>query len=786
MSWINMNTNDKDIEDEVVAPLTNDQLHTLCKVMSGLGAPTQHDDTGWCKDTWEQGNDLASKDVLTKADAKQAAYILYKFAETQLPSIGDANGFKVNAKIMWATRQALKLSVIRYEDNFGPRIALLGWFDQEANNKLRETLGFPAVKFDSQDKISGWTGGDDLSGAWSIQDKPEVIEQTVAILKEYDIDFTHTLMLDDTIASIVDDTSKTTLTNDTEAKIDSRYKATLNIDAVELHWPFRNNNADIRAAIKQVDNWKFDMEQKVWRVPLSQAARVADFIRPHCKELSDAILRIPEIASELDMSIERVTLSQAATAPEEMVDSIVERLDGKFPDGLSLYPFQYVGVAFCEAANGRAMIGDEMGIGKTIQAIAYSVLHPEQWPVLVVAPANVKYNWANEINKWVPDASVCVVKNGKSELEGADYTVINYDLMAKKQDELLSEGYNLVIMDESHYIKNPKAQRTEACIAIAQQSTGLICLTGTPITNRPAEFFTQLNLLRPHQFSNWWSYAKRYCDAKQTRFGWKTDGASNLSELNERARDFMVRRLLTEVMPEMPDLVEQYVPVELDDNAWHSYQECLHQWQEQYEYYLDHPPMPPGFVLNMLTDLRHECGRLKTTFAANYVLDYVQQTGKQIVVFTHHRDVMEAMIPHLTDVTHGVIRGGVSAQERTRLVDEFQNGDIDILLCATVAAKEGITLTNADTVVFVEREWVPGWESQAAHRIRRIGQQSSFCRQVFLSVPNSIDAKFDAVVKAKAAVVKAAMDGDDERRAEGAIVADLLARLKADNGWRNE
>lgn len=795
MSWITNENEKQEIDNEEIAPLTYDQLHTLCKVMSGLGAPTVHDDTGWCKDTWTEGNDLASKEYLTKGDAKQAAYILYKFADTQLPAIGEASGFNVNSKIMWATRQHLKLSAIRYEDNFGPRIALLGWFDADANNKLRETLGFPAVKFDSQDKISGWTGGDDLSGAWSIQDKPEVVEQAVNILKEYDIDFTHHLVpmeVGEDVVTLVK-TSEEPLTNDTEAKIDTRYKATLNIDAVELHWPFRNNNAEIREAIKQVDNWKFDMDNKCWRIPLSQAARVAEFVRPHCKELSDAILRIPEVSSEMNMSIERVTLSQATEAPEDMVDSIVERLDGKFPDGLSLYPFQYVGVAFCEAANGRALIGDEMGIGKTIQAIAYSVLHPEQWPVLVICPANVKYNWANEISKWVPDASLCVVKNGKSELEGADFTIINYDLMAKKQDELLAEGYNLVIMDESHYIKSKDAQRTVASIAVAEQAEGLICLTGTPITNRPEEFYTQLNLLRPHQFSNWWAYAKRYCDAKQTRWGWKTDGASNLSELNERARDFMVRRLLTEVIPEMPDLVEQYVPVELDDNGWHSYQECLHHWQEQYEYYLDHPPMPAGFVLNMLTDLRHECGRLKTTFAAKYIIDYVEQTGKQIVVFTHHRDVMDAIATNLknpsftkTEYTHGIIRGGVSAQERTRLVDEFQRGAIDILLCATVAAKEGITLTNADTVVFVEREWVPGWESQAAHRIRRIGQESSFCRQVFLSVPNSIDEKFDAVVRAKAAVVKAAMDGDDERRAEGAIVADLLARLKADNGWRNE
>ena len=103
-----------------------------------------------------------------------------------------------------------------------------------------------------------------------------------------------------------------------------------------------------------------------------------------------------------------------------------------------------------------------------------------------------------------------------------------------------------------------------------------------------------------------------------------------------------------------------------------------------------------------------------------------------------------------------------------------------------VAAKEGITLTNADTVVFVEREWVPGWEAQAAARIRRISQQSSHCRQVFLSVAKSIDQHFDAVVSAKAEVLTSALDGDEEARATNQIVNDLLKRLIADNGWRTK
>ena len=790
--WTTKEEQEQDTNDDNTI-LTNSQLHYLCQTMSGLGAPDHHDDTGWCKDTWTEGNQLANKNVddWTRDDARLASFMLYKFADTQLPAIGSRNGFVVNSKVMWATRQHNKLEILRYEDNYGPRIALLGWFNADANAELKDKLPFPKAYFTPKDRIAG---GQDMkqSGAWTIQDDPEIISTAVLILKGHDVDFTHHLTTD---IPEVKEAMEEVVVEQPKPKVDPRYKATLNIDAVELKWPFLNNNAEIRAAIKQVDGWQWDAEKKVWRVPLIQAGKVADLVRPHSKPLSDAILALPEVSTALDASLERVALSQATTAPEDMVEDIKARLKGRFPDGLELYPFQYVGVAFVEAANGRAMIGDEMGIGKTIQAIAYSVLHHEQWPVLVVCPANVKYNWAKEITKWVPDASVCTVKNGKSPIETADYTIINYDLMSKRQDELLLEEYNLVILDESHYIKNRDAQRTKATVAIAKQSKGLICLTGTAITNRPEEWFSNLNLLRPTQFGSYWAYAKRYCAAHQTKFGWDTKGASNLAELNQYARDFMVRRLLSEVIPEMPPLVETFIDVELTADQRKQYRDTLRMWQSDYEYYLDHPPMPKGFVLNMLTELRHLCGQLKAAAAAEYIGRYVDTTDKPIVVFTHHVDVMDAIAEQLNatrqyvrngTMNWGIIRGGVSAEKRGILVDQFQNGEIDVLLCATVAAKEGITLTNADTVLFVEREWVPAWESQAAARIRRIGQESSHCHQVFLSVSESIDQHFDAVIRAKAAVVSATLNGDEDDRAQGTIVNELLDRIIAENNWRKK
>jgi len=762
--------------------LTHEQLHILCQAMCARGAPVEYDNHGWCKDTWEEGNRLGGLDSFSNEDAQSAAYLLYKFANTQLPSIAQANGFECSSEIMWATRQHLKLKTLLFKDNWGERIALLGWYNTDAKDALKAELKFPAIAWTTSDKIPDWTD-EKVHGAWTIQNKPEVIAKVVEVLQRFDIDFAS--HLDGVSASEQQPTTATT--PQSSAKVDPRYQAVVNIDSVELKWPFLNNNADIRAAIKQVDGWKWDGEKKVWRVPLAQAARVAELVRPHSAELAEAIVSQPEIATALEATLKRVELSQAVEAPEVMVDDIKQRLAGKFPVGLELFPFQYVGVGFIEAANGRAMIGDDMGVGKTIQSIAYAVLHPEQWPVLVICPANVKYNWGKEINKWVPDASCTVVVDGKSIIEDADFTVINYDLLAKRKDELLANGYDLVIMDESHYIKEPKAQRTQAAIALAQQSTGLICLTGTPITNRPAEFFTQLNLLRPGRFADVWNYRKRYCGAIKTRFGWRYDGATNLAELNEQARDFMVRRLLEEVIPEMPDLITEYQSVELDDADWKNYMSEVREWQQSYEYYIENPPMPAGFVLNMLTELRHSCGLLKCKYAADYISNYLHDTDKPLVVFTHHRDVMDSIIDNMTPIVrYGIIRGGTSPQERQRLVDEFQSGQLDVLFCATVAAKEGITLTNADTVVFVEREWVPGWEAQAAARIRRISQQSSHCRQVFLSVDKSIDQHFDAVVSAKADVLTATLDGDEEARATNQIVNDLLKRLVADNGWKTK
>ena len=197
-------------------------------------------------------------------------------------------------------------------------------------------------------------------------------------------------------------------------------------------------------------------------------------------------------------------------------------------------------------------------------------------------------------------------------------------------------------------------------------------------------------------------------------------------------------------------------------------------------------PLPKGYMLNMLNELRHICGRIKVPFAVDWIKQYLEQTDKQLVVFTHHRDVLKGIVDGMgKNYIVSTISGDVNSNERQLRVEAFQAGDIDVLVCNTMAAKEGITLTAADTVLFLEREWVPTDEEQAEDRVYRIGQESQSVSAVYLSVVNSIDEHFDRVVEAKREVVRAVLDGGDVQERQS-LVKELVKRLKQQNGWTME
>ena len=618
--------------------------------------------------------------------------------------------------------------------------------DQFFHNTAKEVCGFPDYMWD-------W----DYS-CWSLKDTKEAIDKLVRgfnLLKlEIPYNFDALLKLRGESADpIVEDES-------------TYYNATLHKGDVMVKIPYKDSA--LRKKVKDFGA-KWNKDAKSWVIPMSKIALVHEAIEDDYPVLHKNIEAIPEVHTYLKQKAERVAISDVATLGDDdpRVKEMEARLSEVFPPGHKLYPFQYVGVRFAELALGRALIGDDMGLGKTMQALAYVALHPEHHPALVVCPSIVKYNWLNETQKWLGSTYTSgIIDKGSSPVPDTDIVVINYDIVNKKKDELLERGFKTIVCDESHYLKNYKAARTKATLEIVKECESVLFLSGTAATNRPVELWTTLNALRPTEWrGKWYEFTNRYCGAEETRFGRDVSGSSNEKELHGVLRELMIRRLKKEVLPELPDKVREYVQVNVSDAELRKYKRLSE------TLWLEAKSGKPGAVLNMLTELRHECGRMKTKFTAKYVADYVEQTGGPVVVFAHHKDVLREIYDIVREMKKEdggrfrlrAITGETPAERRTEIVERFQDGAVDMLLASTTAANTGITLTRADTVFFVERDWTPAVEEQAEDRVNRIGQDSGTVWAKYLTLRGTIDETFNEVVEGKRAVIKAFLDGGDKQ-----------------------
>lgn len=180
--------------------------------------------------------------------------------------------------------------------------------------------------------------------------------------------------------------------------------------------------------------------------------------------------------------------------------------------GGTLYPYQEEGVAFIERKNGRALIADEMGTGKTIETLAWLQMHPEKRPVIIVTPASVKLNWRKEARIWMENPKIAILsgRNGKP-LPEAEIYIINYDILYKWIHTLKEIEPQVLITDESSFYKNNKAKRTKAVKWLAKGIPYFIALSGTPIVNRPAEIHNAIYTIDPMTIPPFWEFARRYC-----------------------------------------------------------------------------------------------------------------------------------------------------------------------------------------------------------------------------------------------------------------------------------
>jgi SWI/SNF-related matrix-associated actin-dependent regulator 1 of chromatin subfamily A len=444
-----------------------------------------------------------------------------------------------------------------------------------------------------------------------------------------------------------------------------------------------------------------------------------------------------------------------ALAASRVVSPLANR-DTVAPEGLHYFEYQKAGIDFL-VRTPSVLLADEPGVGKTIQVCGLLNAEPSIANVLIICPASVKFVWARELKKWlIFPRSVSIA--GKDIDASADIVVVNYDLLRKFGALLREKPFYLVVLDEAHYIKTSAAQRTKAAKALATPAKRKILLTGTPIMSRPAELWSLLQLIDAKTWGAFFPFAKRYCDAQKTPFGWDFSGASNLEELSTRLRSSgtFLRRTKADVLPQLPKVIRQVVPLDVDTSPL--LEELTEALAEKMGFDPSNPPFdidPTAIPFELVSAIRHETGVLKAEAAVKFILERMEGSNEKAIVFAHHKDVLIALsagLPGSVKVT-----GESSMKNRQFAVDEFQNDPtVQYFIASTTAMGVGITLTAAHRVFFAESDWVPSMMEQAESRCHRIGQNSSVLVQ-YLVVHDTIDERIMNTLVAKMEVIGAVL-----------------------------
>jgi SWI/SNF-related matrix-associated actin-dependent regulator 1 of chromatin subfamily A len=426
--------------------------------------------------------------------------------------------------------------------------------------------------------------------------------------------------------------------------------------------------------------------------------------------------------------------------------------------------------------DGRALIADDMGLGKTLQAIALSKYYGYK-RVLVICPAYLRYNWKAEFDKWLGIKEVCLVKTGKDELNGYP-VIISYELAVKKKLMLMDYGFDMVICDESHYLKNHKTKRTRGLSPLIRSINKALLLTGTPALNRPSELFSQANMIRRDFFPKFKQFAERYCDRKMSPLGyWDDSGSSNPHEVHWLAKKtVMIRRLKRDVLKDLPKKHRSQLHLNMDARDTYEMIPLFEEWKQLNK---DIPKMAPCSEQVQAADFRRKCiiselfgltAEAKCKAMQMLVKD-TMQTGNQFLVFCYHKSLMNA-IEEACDGKAMRIDGDTATELRHEYVKDFQAGKYQVAVLSMLAAGTGITLTAASHVIFAELYWVPGVLMQSEDRIHRIGQEHP-CHIQYVICENTLDPYIYKSIQWKLNTIDGCLDQRTDRKFKGEDIYDL-------------
>lgn len=445
---------------------------------------------------------------------------------------------------------------------------------------------------------------------------------------------------------------------------------------------------------------------------------------------------------------------------------------------LQPYPYQREGIEF-GLKNHRILIGDEPGLGKTLQSIGI-VNTAQAYPCLVICPSSLKINWQREFEKF-SDARCLILANENRtswsyllKMRMWDVAIVNYKSLRRffvwdirtsekpfrLRDVVFCDGvrvFKSIIIDECHRVKDPSAQQTIFTRGIVDAVPMRIMLSGTPVVNRPDDLLAQLSILgRLGEFGGASKFRADFCAEKGK------EPAVPLSELSKQLYNTcLIRREKAKVLPQLPDKTRVELVVDIDNrDEYHLAQTDLAEYLRQYtgctEWEIRRKMRMEALV--KFGNLRRLATLGKIGNAVDFITNFLA-SGKQLILFCALHDVVDALKKAFPEAL--TITGRDNAVTRQAAVDSFQAGHCKLIICSIKAAGVGLTLTASSTVAFLEIPWTYADCCQCEDRAHRIGQKDNVTCYYLLG-NGTIDRVIYSLVNTKKAVANEIMNSDDD------------------------
>lgn len=435
---------------------------------------------------------------------------------------------------------------------------------------------------------------------------------------------------------------------------------------------------------------------------------------------------------------------------------------------------QRAGVKFL-TERPATLLGDEMGLGKTIQGLG--AINKMGWDdaqnVLVVAPAFLRLNWQREARAWLTDPLPV-----HFDTPGRDCGVVitNYERL-HRTPELYSRVWDVVILDESHYIKNPDSLRTRSARMLKARRR--VAMSGTPTDNRAFDLWAVLDWLDPGAWGTLEQFSARYCAPRFDGWAWRYDGLSNADELREKMRStVLLRRLKAQVLKDLPPKRREAALIPADSPQLRLYLKVMGDLlgkdgqralsglladaeRAPYEHVMRRlGKLEDKLPKQKMSEAKRVLGELKAPAIAAYARHVLESSGpgQKVAVFCHHQSVVETVFDALKAYGAVYVHGGVAdPRVRQEAIDRFQ-GDpaCRVFVGSAGACGVGVTLTATDIGIIGELDWRV--MDQIEDRVHRIGQSRPVVI-TYLAVEKSMDAVMAASTARKAGNLVKMLDG---------------------------